>query len=499
MVRVRFAPSPTGPLHIGGVRTALFNYLFAKKHNGTFILRIEDTDRQRFVEGAEEYIIDSLNWCGLHFDEGPHVGGPYGPYRQSERKDLYVQFARQLLENGHAYYAFDTPAELEEIRKKNSNFQYDISTRLSLTNSLTLSEEEVKHKLEANLPYVIRIKIPEKRDIVVDDDIRGRVVFQSELLDDKVIFKSDGLPTYHLANIVDDHHMKISHVIRGEEWLPSAPLHVLLYEFLGWEHPRFAHLPLILKPQGNGKLSKRDGDKMGFPVFPCNWKDPESGEIFNGYREWGYLPEAFVNMLAFLGWNPGNDEEIMDTNRLIELFSLDNVHKSGAKFDPEKTKWFNHQYLLHTDLTPYHSYFLTIISEKGFAATIEHLQAILKKVRDRMFLLTDFWNSVFYFFEEPEHYNDEIINKFKTEYSVQWLSNVAEILQNSETWTPEHIDQIIKEYLHANEIPPGKVFNLLRVAYTGTNQGIGLADIAYLTGKESTVKRIQKLISYMAD
>jgi len=499
MVRVRFAPSPTGPLHIGGVRTALFNFLFARKHGGTFILRIEDTDRQRFVEGAEDYIVDSLNWCGLHIDEGPHVGGPFGPYRQSERKDIYIKYAMQLLEKGHAYYAFDTPAELDAMRQQNANFQYDSSTRVKMQNSLTIPEEQVRKRIDAGEPYVIRIKIPVDRDVIVDDIVRGQVVFHSGLLDDKVIFKSDGLPTYHLANIVDDHLMQITHVIRGEEWLPSAPLHVLLYEFLGWEPPKFAHLPLILKPQGNGKLSKRDGDKMGFPVFPCNWKDSASGEVFQGYREWGYLPEAFVNMLAFLGWNPGTDDEILSMDELVKLFSLEKVQKAGAKFDPEKTRWFNHQYMIRQDLSSYSDYFQTMLTEHGVSATSDYLSAVLEKIRDRMFLLNDFWSNASYFFVEPASYNDEIIQKFKTPDTVFWLRGICDVLQRINIWNVENIEAAMKEYLHINEIPPGKVFNMLRVAFTGTNQGIGIGDIVFLLEKERTIQRINSLMVYLGD
>ncbi len=493
MVRVRFAPSPTGPLHIGGVRTALFNYLFARQNNGSFILRIEDTDRQRFVKGAEEYIIDALNWCGLEFDEGPHVGGAFGPYRQSERKEIYIRYTKQLIEEQKAYYAFDTAEELEIMRTENSNFQYDVNSRPSMKNSLSMTADEVQKKIESGQPYVIRIKIPENRQIIVNDLIRGDVEFDSNLLDDKVIFKSDGLPTYHLANIVDDHLMQISHVIRGEEWLPSAPLHVLLYEYLGWNPPQFAHLPLILKPQGNGKLNKRDGDKMGFPVFPCDWTDPESGEISKGYREWGYLPDAFVNMLALLGWNPGTVKEIFTINELIEEFSLEKVQKSGAKFDPEKTKWFNHQYMLNANLSEYLECFLNIIKENGGTADESFLKTVVEKIRDRMTLLSEFWQHASYFFIAPESYNQEVINKHKTEQSSNWLNDVAHLLTGLTVWETDTIESGMKQYLHDNEIPMGKVFNLLRVALTGTNQGIGIADIICVLGQQESVSRIKKL------
>ncbi len=497
MVRVRFAPSPTGPLHMGGVRTALFNYLFAKKNNGKFILRIEDTDQQRFVRGAEEYIIDSLNWCGLGFDEGPHCGGSFGPYRQSERKGIYIRYAQQLLDEGNAYYAFDTPSELESERQKSPNFQYDKNTRLQMKNSLTLSSDEVKKRVSSGAPYVIRIKIPENRTIEVNDLIRGNVWFDSNLLDDKVIFKSDGLPTYHLANIVDDHLMEITHVIRGEEWLPSAPLHVLLYEFFGWQHPAFAHLPLILKPQGNGKLSKRDGDKLGFPVFPCDWKDPDSGEISKGYREWGYLPEAFINMLAFLGWNPGTVQEIFTINQLIDQFSLDKVQKAGAMFDPEKTKWFNHQYILNSDLSIYFDCFKKIIQENGGETSDSYLNAVLEKMKDRMSLLTEFWQHAFYFFKEPDSYNSEIITKHNFSDSWSRILDIADITGRLSGWNAGDIDQSIKEYIQKHELATGKIFNLVRVSLTGTNQGIGISDMLAVLGKENSVARLKKFSNYL--
>jgi glutamyl-tRNA synthetase len=497
MIRVRFAPSPTGPLHIGGVRTALFNFFFARQHNGKCILRIEDTDSQRFVEGAEEYIIDSLSWCGLAFDEGPHIGGPYGPYRQSERKDIYLRYALKLIDDGHAYYAFDSSKELEEKRKQNPNFQYDKSVRMQMMNSLALPGDEVNKRIDSGQPYVIRIKIPDNNRIEVDDLIRGHVTFDSNLLDDKVIFKSDGLPTYHLANIVDDHMMEISHVIRGEEWLPSAPLHILLYQFLGWKAPVFAHLPLILKPQGNGKLSKRDGDKMGFPVFPCNWKDPASGEIYQGYREWGYLPEAFVNMLALLGWNPGTVQEVFTMDQLIKEFSLDKVHKSGAKFDPEKTKWFNHQYILNTDLTSYIECFHKTLLDKRIQTTDDYIFMVLEKIKDRMFLLTEFWQHASYFFEEPMQYNTDILRKHQTSESAGQLLFIAELLGNIQNWNAESIEGGIKKFIHEQEVPAGKIFNILRVALTGTNQGIGIADIINILGKENTIQRIQKLAKFL--
>ena len=497
MVRVRFAPSPTGPLHIGGVRTALFNYLFAKQNNGQFILRIEDTDRHRFVEGAEEYIIESLTWCGLTFDEGPHIGGPFGPYKQSERKNIYVRYATQLIEDGNAYYAFDTPQELELKRQENANFQYDRTTRMQMQNSLTLSNEETQQRLSSGSPHVIRIKIPENRQIEVNDLIRGLVQFDSNLLDDKVIFKSDGLPTYHLANIIDDHLMEITHVIRGEEWLPSAPLHVLLYEFLGWKHPQFAHLPLILKPQGNGKLSKRDGDKLGFPVFPCDWTDPKNNEISTGYREWGYLPEALVNMLAMLGWNPGTVQEIFNMEELIQQFSLEKVQKAGAKFDPEKTKWFNHQYIIADDLKKHHDYFKKIVSENVEEFSEDYLVSVIDKIKNRMNLLTEFWQNASYFFIHPTSYNSDIILKHITPEAWKWIEEIANLIENETIWDVEKIEQRLAQYIQENQLPTGKVFNLLRVSLTGTNQGIGIADIIALLGKENAVARMKKFSNYL--
>jgi glutamyl-tRNA synthetase len=497
MVRVRFAPSPTGPLHIGGVRTALFNYLFAKKYSGKFILRIEDTDQNRFVEGAEEYITDALNWCGLTFDEGVHIGGPFGPYRQSERKHIYREFAETLIRENKAYYAFDTPEELEQCRADNPNFQYDASSRMSMNNGLTLTEEDVNAKLSSGMPYVIRIQIDPGKQITVNDLIRGNVVFESDLLDDKVIFKSDGLPTYHLANIVDDHLMEISHVIRGEEWLPSAPLHVLLYEYFGWQQPQFAHLPLILKPQGSGKLSKRDGDKLGFPVFPCDWKDSQTGELSKGYREWGYLPDAFVNMLALLGWNPGTVQEIFTMKELIEQFSLDKVQKSGAKFDPEKTKWFNHQYIQKTDVHQHLHIIKNILSVQGVTSDDDYIRNVWVAIRDRLSLLTEFWIHAYYFFQEPDAYNQEVLNKHKTPESPAWLKSISEKIISISEWNTGQIEADIKQHILDEGIHTGKIFNLLRVALTGTNQGIGIAEIIFLLGKDKAKQRIDKLIKLL--
>jgi glutamyl-tRNA synthetase len=407
-VRVRFAPSPTGPLHIGGVRTALYNYLFAKKHNGDFILRIEDTDQNRFVEGAEDYIIESLNWCRIPYDEGPGKEGEYGPYRQSERAHLYKQYAQQLIASGNAYYAFDTAEALDEHRKdheeKGKTFIYNWHNRLKLDNSLSLSQEETDKKLQAGEPYVIRFKSPEGEALHLQDEIRGDMEIDTNILDDKVLFKSDGMPTYHLANIVDDHLMKISHVIRGEEWLPSLALHVLLYRAFGWDIPKFAHLPLILKPQGKGKLSKRDGDKMGFPVFPLEWKDPKTGEVSSGYREENYLPEAVVNMLSFLGWNPGTEQEFFSLEELVEAFELNRVHKSGAKFDPEKTKWFQQHYFQLQKDDALAAHFMTILTEKGVRTDIEYTTRIVSLLKERAVFVDDLWNLGSYFFQAPKNF-----------------------------------------------------------------------------------------------
>ena len=411
-IRTRFAPSPTGPLHMGGVRTALYCYLFAKKNNGDFILRVEDTDQTRFVPGAEDYIIETLKWCGIEPDEGLGFGGDFGPYRQSERKDMYRQYAEMLLEKGDAYYAFDTPEELNEWRENmknqgNPSPKYDPITRQYLKNSLHLSEDEVQRRLDAGDPWVIRYKMPRNEEVKFEDEIRGIVSFQSAQLDDKVLLKSDGMPTYHLANVVDDHLMEITHVIRGEEWLPSTPLHVLLYKSFAWEMPKFAHLPLILKPSGKGKLSKRDGDKLGFPVFPLNWTDPTSGEENVGYRERGFLPEAFINMLAFLGWNPGTEQEIFSLDQLIEAFSIERVGKSGARFDFEKTKWFNQQYIKNTSNTELVSLTADMFAERGFSASNEVMETICDLTKERATFLHEIPEIAYYFFEDIKEYDEK--------------------------------------------------------------------------------------------
>lgn len=493
MYRLRFAPSPTGPLHIGGVRTALFNYLFAKKHCGKFILRIEDTDQQRLIEGAEKYIIDSLSWCGIVFDESVHIGGEYGPYRQSERKEIYFKYVNELIEKGHAYYAFDTPEELKEIRDKVPNFQYDVKTRVNMKNSLMFSQKEVNNLVSSGYPYVVRIKIPENTTIEFQDVIRGLLKFDSNLLDDKVIFKSDGLPTYHLANVVDDHLMKITHVIRGEEWLPSCPLHVLLYDFFGWKKPVFAHLPLILKPQGSGKLSKRDGDKFGFPVFPTNWTDPTTQEVSIGYKEWGYLPEAFINMLALLGWNSGTSQEIFSMEELINEFSLEKVNKSGARFNLEKIKWFNHQYILNTDINKLSDIFERELVSKKINADKSYIEQVVRLVRDRLELTSEFWENSYYFFIEPESYDEKVLNKHWTDEAPEWLNIIVDVLHSIADWNTNNIEKILKESVQTNNIPMGKIFNLLRLALVGTNKGIDIANIIHTLGKEESLRRIGNL------
>ncbi|MFN8135333.1 MAG: glutamate--tRNA ligase, partial [Bacteroidales bacterium] len=489
-VRVRFAPSPTGPLHIGGVRTALYNYLFARKHNGKFILRIEDTDQGRFVPGAEQYIIESLTWSGITFDEGVHIGGPYAPYRQSDRKEMYQQYAMQLLQNGTAYYAFDTPEELDAVRKqyesRKETFQYGPQTRMSLKNSLTLSDNEVKELLDSGVHYVIRVKIPEQETIIVKDLIRGVVTVDSSLLDDKVLYKSDGMPTYHLANVVDDYLMKISHVIRGEEWLPSAPLHVLLYRYFGWEKemPEFAHLPLLLKPDGNGKLSKRDGDRLGFPVFPLRWTDPKSGEISSGYRESGYLPEAFVNMLAFLGWNPGTEQELFSTEDLIEHFSIERVSKSGAKFDVEKAHWFNHQYLSKKTPAELASLLIPILEEKNIEVCPEYVEEVCALVRERAVLIPDLFTQSHFFFLDPQAYDEKVVAKIWKPETPALLADYIPVLENTEPFTKEDIEAATKEFVQNKGIGMGQLMNPLRLTVVGTNAGPGMMDMMAVIGKE---------------
>lgn len=496
-VRVRFAPSPTGPLHIGGVRTALFNYLFARKQKGKFFLRIEDTDQGRYVPGAENYIRESLEWIGLTTDEDPWKGGDNGPYRQSERKHLYRPYAQQLLDSGHAYYAFDTSEELDEMRErlkraKVPNPQYNSTVRMTMKNSLTLSADEVKQRLADNEPYTIRIKMPRNEEVRFHDMIRGWVQVQSSNLDDKVIFKSDGMPTYHLANIVDDHLMGITHVIRGEEWLPSAPLHILLYRYFGWEdsRPEFAHLPLILKPDGNGKLSKRDGDRLGFPVFPLEWKDPSSGEVSSGYREKGYFKEAFINMLAFLGWNPGTEQEIFSLDELIETFTIERVGKSGAKFDPEKTRWYNQQYLrersdesLAVILKPY-------LDKAGFSCKDEQLPSYVKLMKERAAFVEEMLEGR-YFFEQPTSYPEKVIGKKWKEGSAETMLKLIAHFDAESNFESENLEASFKKFLEANELGMGAVMPLLRVFLTGVGSGPGVFDVMEFLGKEESKARLQ--------
>ena len=498
-VRVRFAPSPTGPLHIGGVRTVLYNYLFAKKNGGKLILRIEDTDQNRFVEGAEKYIIESLKWCGIKFDESIAIGGEFGPYKQSERKEIYAKFVKQLIENVTAYYAFDTSEELEEMRNRlkseKRNPQYDAISRISMKNSLSLSADEVKKKLDSGENYVVRIKIPENEDIEILDMIRGKVVVNSSKLDDKVLFKSDGMPTYHLANIVDDHLMEISHVIRGEEWLPSAPLHVLLYRFFGWEAPEFAHLPLLLKPNGNGKLSKRDGDKLGFPVFPLQWIDPKTNEISSGYREGGYFPEAFINMLALLGWNSGTEQELFTMDELIEAFSIDRVGKSGSKFDPEKAKWFNHQYLIAKSDDELAGLYLRILENKGIKTDYNFVKTICGLIKERASFVEDFWDQSNFFFQAPDSYDSKIVKKKWKENTPQLLIEILNRFENIDTFAAENIENSIKEYLFEKNLGMGQVMNVIRLSLVGSNKGPDLFTIIELLGKKEVIKRINSAIN----
>ncbi len=496
-IRVRFAPSPTGPLHIGGVRTALFNYFFARKHGGKFILRIEDTDSQRFVEGAEDYINESLKWSGIVVDEGVEQGGPHGPYRQSERKELYKQYADQLVESGNAYYAFDTAEELDALRKEaegnGETFTYGYKIRNRMKTSLALPAEEVKKRIDAGEQWVIRFKMPENEDVIMQDLIRGEVTVNTSTLDDKVLFKSaDMLPTYHLANVADDYLMEISHVIRGEEWLPSLPLHVMLYRALGWENnmPQFAHLPLLLKPSGNGKLSKRDGDKLGFPVFPLEWKSP-SGEVSKGYREDGYLPEAFVNLLALLGWNPGTEQELFSMDELIQQFSLERVSKSGARFDPEKTKWFNHHFLMKKSDAEIAQQFMLILKEKGITTNQSKVEKIVGQVKERVSFVHELWEQASFFFEAPKEYDNKTVKKFWKEDTPAIMKEINDILLEVEPFEADKIEPAIKNFINEKELGMGKVMNALRLCLVGESKGPGIADIIEIVGKDATIQRIE--------
>ncbi len=500
-VRVRFAPSPTGPLHIGGVRTALFNYFFAKKHGGDFLLRIEDTDSQRFVPGAEEYINESLGWCGIKIDEGVVEGGKHAPYRQSERKAIYKQYADQLIASGNAYFAFDTPESLDDLRKnaetKGEVFTYNYQVRNSMQTSLALPKDEVQSRIARGDQWVIRFKMPENEEVKMTDLIRGEVVVNTSTLDDKVLFKSaDMLPTYHLANVTDDYLMEISHVIRGEEWLPSLPLHVLLYRAFGWtdKMPQFAHLPLLLKPTGNGKLSKRDGDKMGFPVFPLLWKSAE-GETSRGYREDGYFSEAFVNLLALLGWNSGTEQELFSIDELIQLFSLERVHKSGARFDPEKTKWFNHQYLVKKSNAELAGLFMATLNEKGINADLTKVEKIIGLVKERVNFVNEIWDQAYFFFTAPQSYDEATVKKAWSAETPEMLNKVVDFINTIEPFNAQNIEHLLKEFINANGLGMGKVMNALRLSLVGASKGPGVADICDVIGKEETVTRIKKAIA----
>lgn len=502
-VRVRFAPSPTGPLHIGGVRTALFNYLFAKKHGGDFLLRIEDTDQTRYVKGAEEYIIESLNWCGLKIDEGVTVGGEHGPYRQSERLHLYKEYADKLIACGDAYYAFDTPDELENLRLKfeaeKKTFSYSSENRTGFKNSLNLSESEVKKMLDQGLPYVVRYKMPEDEMVVFNDLIRGEVKVNTSTLDDKVLFKSDGFPTYHLANVVDDYLMKISHVIRGEEWLPSTPLHLLLYRSFGWENvrPEFAHMPLTLKPDGKGKLSKRDGDRLGFPVFPLQWINPDNGEVSSGYRESGYFPEAFINILAFLGWNPGTEQEIFSLEELVNAFSLEGVNKAGSRFDPEKAKWYNHQYLVQKGDDDLAKKFQVIIKQKGIAVEDACVAKVVGLIKERANFVSDFWDQSFYFFQAPVSYDEKTVNKRWKENTPGIIKDVIAILEGVNPFNSAEAEDQVKKYIETNSLGMGDVMTAFRLAIVGAGMGPHLFDIIDMIGRDEAVKRLEKALQVL--
>ena len=497
-VRVRFAPSPTGPLHIGGVRTALYNYLFARAHGGDMILRIEDTDSRRFVPGAEEYINESLAWLGIGIDEGVREGGAYGPYKQSERRDIYREHVKMLLDNGRAYIAFDTPEELEAARAAVPNFQYDASTRGQMRNSLTLPAEEVKRLIDNGTQYVVRFLIEPGREIHVNDLIRGEVTVNSDILDDKVLYKSaDDLPTYHLANIVDDHLMEVSHVIRGEEWLPSAPLHVLLYEAFGWSDtmPQFVHLPLLLKPVGNGKLSKRDGDKLGFPVFPLEWHDPKSGEISSGYREKGYLPEAVVNFLALLGWNPGDDSELMDMKELVSKFSFDHCSKAGAKFDYQKGIWFNHEYLMRKPDEELARLFMPILKEKGIEGfSEEYIARALGMVKGRASLIPDLWDQADFFFVAPKEYAAKDVKKRWSAETPAIMEELIGVLEGIDDMASANAEKIVLDWIASKGYHLGNVMNAFRLAVVGACRGPHMFDITELMPRDEVVARIRRAV-----
>jgi len=499
-VRVRFAPSPTGPLHIGGVRTALYNYLFAKKHKGTFVLRIEDTDQNRYVSNAEQYIVDALEWCGIPFDEGPGKNEKFGPYRQSERKHLYKEYANLLIKKGKAYYAFDTSDQLDVLRReheeKGKTFIYNWHNREKgkLVNSLVLNDNEVKEKINTGENYVIRFKSPKNRTLLLNDEIRGEIMIDTNTLDDKVLFKSDGMPTYHLANIVDDYLMQITHVIRGEEWLPSLALHHLLYEAFGWEKPKFAHLPLILKPIGKGKLSKRDGDKLGFPVFPLEYKNPTSEDISRGYKEDGYFSDAFINMLAFLGWNPGTEQEIFSLEELVSSFDLNRVSRSGAKFNPDKTKWFNQQYMQLKPDNELAEQFLLILKDKNIYASKEYVIKVVSLIKERAVFVEDFWELSSFFFEAPVEFDTKASKKNWKENTPNLMNELITVIKPIEDFTSNNSEVIIKKWISSKEIGFGKVMQPLRLSLVGRLAGPHLFDIIAMIGKQETVARLNNAI-----
>ena len=499
-VRVRFAPSPTGALHIGGVRTALYNYLFARQHGGDLVFRIEDTDSNRFVPGAEEYIIESFRWLGIKFDEGVSFGGEYGPYRQSERRSIYKKYVDQLLAADKAYIAFDTPEQLEAKRAEVQNFQYDAHTRCEMTNSLTLPKEEVERRIADGEQYVVRFKVEPGIDVHIDDMIRGHVVIKSDILDDKVLYKSaDELPTYHLANIVDDHLMEITHVIRGEEWLPSAPLHVLLYRAFGWEDtmPTFAHLPLLLKPEGKGKLSKRDGDRLGFPVFPLEWHDPKTGDVSSGYRESGYFPEAVVNFLALLGWNPGTEQELFTLDELVEAFDIHKCSKAGARFDYQKGIWFNHEYMLKKSNEEVANLFAPIVANNGVDETMERITKVVAMMKDRVNFVKELWPLCSFFFIAPTEYDEKTVKKRWKADSAKVMGELADVLEGIDDFSVEGQEPVVMKWVEEKGYKLGDVMNAFRLTLVGIGKGPGMFDISAFLGKEETLKRLRKAIEVL--
>ncbi|HEY9550903.1 MAG TPA: glutamate--tRNA ligase [Prevotella sp.] len=499
-VRVRFAPSPTGALHIGGVRTALYNYLFARQHGGELVFRIEDTDSHRFVPGAEDYIIESFRWLGIQFDEGVSFGGQHGPYRQSERREIYKKYVQQLLDEGKAYIAFDTPEELDAKRNEIENFQYDAGTRMQMRNSLTMDRTEWEQRMVDGEQYVVRFKVEPGQEIHVHDLIRGEVVIKSDIIDDKVLYKSaDELPTYHLANIVDDHLMEISHVIRGEEWLPSAPLHVLLYRAFGWEDtmPRFAHLPLLLKPEGKGKLSKRDGDRLGFPVFPLEWHDPKTGEVSSGYRESGYFPEAVVNFLALLGWNPGTEQELFSLDELVQLFDITKCSRSGARFDYQKGIWFNHEYILRKTDAEIANLFAPIVANNGVDETIERITLVVRMMKDRVNFVKELWDLCSFFFIAPIEYDEKTVRKRWKEDSAKVMGELATVLEGIEDFSIEGQEKIVMAWVESKGYKLGDVMNAFRLALVGIGKGPGMFDISAFLGKTETIKRLHRAIEIL--